>query len=57
MEPHANAEFYPLTATTSASRHERTSAVVPKNIPESLTLRMLYPAFSHERQEDIGPFG
>jgi hypothetical protein len=38
-------------------RHERTSAVVPKNIPESLTLRMLYPAFSHERQEDIGPFG
>jgi hypothetical protein len=30
---------------------------VPKNIPESLALRMLYPAFSHERQEDIGPFG
>jgi hypothetical protein len=24
---------------------------------ESLTFRMLYPAFSHERQEDIGPFG
>jgi hypothetical protein len=38
-------------------RHERTSAVVPKSIPESLTLRTLYPAFSHERQEDIGPFG
>src|SRR5260221_14476971 len=36
---------------------ERTSAVVPKNIPESLTLRMLYRAFSHERQEDIGPLG
>jgi DNA methylase len=42
---------------TTASRHERTSAVVPKNIPESLTLGMLYPAFSHERHEDIGPFG
>ena len=44
-------------AFMAALRHERTSAVVPKNIPESLTLRMLYPAFSHERQEDIGPFG
>jgi len=42
---------------TPTLRHERTSVVVPKNIPESLTLRMLYPAFSHERQEDIGPFG
>ena len=42
---------------TSAFRQERTSAVVPKSIPESLTLRMLYRAFSHERQEDIGPFG
>jgi hypothetical protein len=41
----------------SALRQKRTSAVVPKNIPKSLTLRMLYPAFSHERQEDIGPFG
>jgi hypothetical protein len=28
-----------------------------KKIPENLTLRMLYRAFSHERQEDIGPFG
>jgi hypothetical protein len=41
----------------AALRQKRTSAVVPKNIPESLTLRMLYPAFSHERQEDVGPFG
>jgi hypothetical protein len=30
---------------------------VPKNIPESLTLRIFYPAFSDEGQEDIGPFG
>jgi hypothetical protein len=30
--------------------------VVPKSIPESLTLRMLYRAFSDELQEDIGPF-
>jgi hypothetical protein len=42
--------------STAALHHERTSAVVPKNIPETLALRMLYPAFSHERQEDIGPF-
>jgi hypothetical protein len=34
-----------------------TSAVVPKRISESLTLRMLYPAFSYERLEDIGPLG
>jgi hypothetical protein len=45
------------TAPTYAMCHERTSAVVPKNIPESLTLRMLYPAFLQERQEDIGPLG
>src|SRR5260370_23193371 len=49
----ANADFF----RESALPHERTSAVVPKNMPESFTLRMLYPAFSHERQEDIGPFG
>src|ERR1700692_1739166 len=42
---------------TPALRQEGTFAVVPKNIPESLTLRMLYPAFSQERQEDIGPLG
>jgi hypothetical protein len=46
-----------IRLTMSALCHERTSAIVPKNIPESLTLRMLSPAFSHERQEDIGPFG
>ena len=37
--------------------NERASTVVPKNIPESLMLRMLSPAISHERQEDIGPLG
>jgi hypothetical protein len=37
--------------------NERTSTVVSKNIPESLMLRMLSPAISHERQEDIGPLG
>src|SRR5258708_32642510 len=42
----------------AALRQKRASAVVPnKKSPESLTLRMLYPGFSHERQEDIGPFG
>jgi hypothetical protein len=41
----------------AALRHERTYEAVPKDIPESLALRMLYPAFSHERQEDIGRFG
>jgi hypothetical protein len=41
----------------TALRHKRSFAVVPKNIPESLALRMLDPAFLHERQEDIRPFG
>ena len=36
---------------------ERPYAVARKNSPESPTLRMLYPAFSHERQENIRPFG
>jgi hypothetical protein len=44
------------SACMSGWYQKRPSAFVP-NIPEGLTLRMLNPAFSHERQEDIGPLG
>jgi hypothetical protein len=47
--------------SSDSSKHKPTTSRCPrlcqKNIPEGLTLRMLYMAFSHERREDIGRFG
>src|ERR1700674_398205 len=47
----------PAPACPFGARSGRPRLCQTKNNPGSLTLRMLYPGFSHERQEDIGPFG